>query len=140
MSRLSIQKYKSMKINSAENAEPYELIQIVLSNIIGKLTAAKAYIDRKEIEKKGISVSESITLIGALQDSLDMENGGDISINLFRLYEFTQTKLVEANFENSKDKITEVINIFAEIKSGWDAIPKEMRQVQPDSEVQYAQE
>lgn len=140
MSRLSIQKYKSMKINSAENAEPYELIQIVLSNIIGKLTAARVFIDRKEIEQKGISISESITLIGALQDSLDMDKGGEISINLYRLYDFAQAKLVEANFENSKEKITEVMSIFSEIKSGWDAIPKDMRQTQPVSEVQYAQE
>ncbi|ATC95520.1 flagellar export chaperone FliS [Pseudoalteromonas tunicata] len=127
MSRLSIQKYKDMKINGAANANPYELINIVFTSIIGKLTAAKAYIDRNDYEHKGIMIGESISLFGALQDSLDMEKGGDISNNLYSLYEFSQTHLVQANVNNSKEMIDEILEIVKTIKEGWNSIPLDVR-------------
>ena len=127
MSRVSIQKYKEMKINTAKNADPYELIKIVFVNIVGKLTAAKGFIDRNDPEKKGMLIGESITLFGALQDSLDMEQGGDISNNLFDLYEFAIYQLTQANVNNSKETIDEVLTITRSIQEAWEAIPTNVK-------------
>ena len=127
MARLSIQKYRDMKINSAQNADPYELVQMVLSAILGKITAASACIKRNDIPEKGRLISESITLIGSLDESLDMESGGEISANLSALYNFCSTHLVTANAENDVSKLDEVHSIILTVKEAWDQIPKPTR-------------
>lgn len=127
MARLSIQKYRDMKINSAQNADPYELVQMVLKAILGKLVAAKVCIEQKNIPDKGRLISECITLIGSLDESLDMEAGGEISNNLSALYNFCSGHLVSANAENDLQKIDDVHSIINTIKSAWDEIPKTTR-------------
>lgn len=127
MARLSIQKYRDMKINSAQNADPYELVQMVLKAILGKLVAAKVCIEQNNIADKGRLISECITLIGSLDESLDMEQGGEISENLSALYNFCSGHLVTANAENDTQKIDDVHSIINTIKEGWDAIPKQTR-------------
>lgn len=127
MARLSIQKYRDMKINSAENADPYELVQMVLKAILGKLAAAKACIEQTNIPEKGRLISECITLIGSLDESLDMEQGGDISRNLSDLYNFCSGHLIAANVENDTQKLDDVHQIINTIKEAWDEIPKQTR-------------
>ncbi|MBU2884042.1 flagellar export chaperone FliS [Psychrosphaera sp. B3R10] len=127
MARLSIKKYQDMKINSAKNADPYELVQMVFKAILGKLTAATVCIEQNKIADKGQLISESITLITSLAESLDMEKGGDISQNLSALYEFCTSYLVQANSENDIAKVNEVHTIITNIKEAWDSIPKQAR-------------
>jgi flagellar protein FliS len=116
-----------MKINSAKNADPYELVQMVFKAVLGKLTAAKVCIENNSVEDKGRLLSESIVLISSLNESLDMEKGGEISQNLSSLYEFCVNHLVQANAENDIGKIDEVYTIITDIKEAWDNIPKQTR-------------
>jgi len=127
MARLSIKKYRDMKINSAQNADPYELVQMVLNAILGKITAASACIKRNDVPAKGQLISECITLIGSLDESLDMENGGEISANLSALYNFCSSHLVAANAQNDTTKLDEVHSIILTVKEAWDQIPKPTR-------------
>lgn len=127
MARLSIQKYRDMKINSAENADPYELVQMVLKAILGKLVAAKVCMEQKNTADKGRLISECITLIGSLDESLDMEQGGEISQNLSNLYNFCSAHLITANVENDPQKLDDVHSIISSIKEAWDQIPKTTR-------------
>lgn len=131
MSHISAKKYKKISVTNVQDMTPYEQIKIILNNIIGKLAAAKGNIERNEISNKGINISNSISLIGALQDALNMEQGGEISDNLYSLYEYCQVKLVESNLKNSLEGVQEVISIIKNIKEGWDAIPEESRQPEP---------
>lgn len=127
MQHLSINKFKQVKVNSISEMTPYEQIKLVFSNITGKLSAAKVLIERKDFEKKGILLSECITLFGALQQILDFEKGNEISQNLDALYDFCQQKLLDANMKNDAAQIDEVLAIISEIKAGWESIPAEHR-------------
>lgn len=138
MARLSIKKYQDMKINSAKNADPYELIQMVYNAILGKITEAKAGIGRNDIALKGKLISEVIVLLGSLEESLDMESGGDISNNLGNLYQFCSTHMVAANVDNDIAKLDEVHSIILTLKEAWDQIPKAARDEHLDRDVANA--
>ncbi|SFC23870.1 flagellar export chaperone FliS [Pseudoalteromonas denitrificans] len=128
MAHVSINKYRQVSINNVQDMAPYEQVKLILVNIVGKLAAVKGCIERKDIEKKGLYISNCISLIGALQTALNMDEGGEISENLASLYEYCQFKLVNANVENDVEGIIEVSNIIKNIKEGWDAIPQDVRQ------------
>ena len=128
MAHLSIIKYRQVSVNNVQDMTPYEQVNLIFVNIIGKLAAAKGSIERKEIENKGNNISVCISLIGALQDALNMDDGGEISDNLLALYAYCQRRLVEGNLKNDIGALTEVSDIIKTIKEGWDAIPADMRQ------------
>lgn len=126
--RRSLKQYQNTNMAHVEQADPHTLISLIMQHILGNLAAAKGAIERKEIENKNKMLGKVIGLIGELQDSLDMEKGGKISINLYNLYAYMITQVNKANLKNAPEPLTEVISLISEIKSGWDAIPQDIRQ------------
>jgi flagellar protein FliS len=111
-----------------EQADPHTLISLIMQHILGNLAAAKGAVERKEIENKNKMLSKVIGLIGELQNSLDMDKGGELSENLYGLYGYMISQVTKANIKNDPEPLSEVAGLIAEIKSGWDAIPLEIRQ------------
>ena len=128
MARLSIRQYQNTGMAHVEQADPHTLISLIMQHILGNLAAAKGAVDRKEIENKNKMLNRVIGLIGELQNSLDMEKGGELSANLYSLYNYMIRQVTQANIKNDTAPLTEVIGLISEIKSGWDAIPQDIRQ------------
>lgn len=125
--RASIKKYRNANADNVADADPHQLISIIFKHILANVAIANGAIDRNETENKGKCLTKAIALVGELQDSLDMEQGGEISSGLFDLYDYIVRCLVQANLENDCEKLEEVKNLITEIKEGWDAIPTEKR-------------
>lgn len=125
--RASIKKYRNANADNVADADPHQLISIILKHILANIAIASGAIDRNETENKGKCLTKAIALVGELQDSLDMEQGGEISSNLFDLYDYIVRCLVQANLENNIEKLDEVKTLITEIKEGWDAIPSDKR-------------
>jgi flagellar protein FliS len=126
--RGSIKKYQNNNMAYVEQADPHTLISLIMQHILGNLAAAKGAIDRKDIESRNKMLGKVIGLIGELQNSLDMEKGGEISANLYNLYAYMISQVNKANMKNDGAPLTEVIMLISEIKSGWDGIPMDIRQ------------
>ena len=127
MTRLSIQQYRQASVNNIDDADPHTLISIVLQHILGNIAATKGAIERKDVEGKAKSLNKALALIGELQSSLDLEQGGEIAQNLAALYDYSIRTLTIANLQNSQEKLDEIAKIFINIKEGWDGIPSDVR-------------
>jgi len=103
-------------------ADPHKLIQLLLEGSLTRLAMAKSFIEQGEVEKKNEKIGQVVEILGSLQESLDHERGGDISMNLERLYDYMTRRLFEANRLNDNDIITEVMGLLLEIKTGWEGI------------------
>jgi len=126
--RRSLQQYKNSSMNNIEQADPHTLVSLIMQHIQGNLAGAKGAIERKEIENRNTMLTRVIGLIGELQNSLDMEKGGEISTNLYDLYAYMIRRVNLANRQNNAEPLTEVLKLITEIKSGWDGIPLDIRQ------------
>ena len=126
--RSSIKQYQNTNMAHLEQADPHTLISLIMQHVLGNLAGAKGAIDRKEIEVKNKMLGKVIGLIGELQNSLDMDNGGDVSENLYNLYTYMISQVNQANLKNDNALLDEVAQLIAEIKSGWDGIPQDIRQ------------
>lgn len=125
--RASIRKYSNANADNVADADPHQLISIIFKHILANVAIANGAITRKETENKGKCLTKAIALVGELQDSLDMAKGGEISVNLFDLYDYIIRCLLQANLNNDCEKLDEVKNLITDIKEGWDAIPVEKR-------------
>jgi len=81
----------------------------------------------KEIEaenwkEKGTHINRARDIIFELNSVLDMDAGGEIAMNLRKLYCYMDGRLSEANIQKDPDKISEVIKLLEELNEGWKAI------------------
>jgi len=126
--RASIKKYRNASADNVADANPHQLISIIFKHILANVAIAKGAISRSEIENKNNALNKSLALIGELLDSIDMEQGGEISTTLFDLYQYIITCISEANLNNDINKLEEVSDLITTIKEGWDSIPEDKRQ------------
>lgn len=116
--------YKSVSAQtSVVDADPHRLIQILMENALEKMALAKGFMERNNIHDKGINISLALSIIEALQTSLDKEQGGEIAENLYNLYAYMLNTLLEANLQNDVHKIDDVMKVLITIKEGWDKVP-----------------
>ncbi len=126
-SNYALKQYHSVDVTSSvTDATPHRLIQMLLENSLARVLAAKGCMKRGEIGKRGENIGLAISIIGGLQNSLDLHNGGQIAENLNALYEYMGQRLFDANRNTDLGAIDEVIKLLTEIKSGWDAIPEDV--------------
>ncbi len=119
-----IKAYKSVGIkDDLAVADPHRIIQLLMQGSLENMAKAKGAMERKDFAEKSRTVSKAMSIISALQHSLDMDAGGEVSQNLWSLYDFMVNHLMQASRENSTIKVDDVIEIMIKIKSGWDAIP-----------------
>lgn len=109
------------------DAEPYQIIQMLMVGVMDSLALAKGSIERGDFEQKGRSISKASSIIIALRSSLDFNVGGEVSDNLNALYEYMTERLVDASLAKNTEAIDEVASLFREIKSAWDEIPMQAR-------------
>ena len=80
---------------------------------------ATAAIQKKDIAAKGAAIIKAHDIINELMNSLDHNIGGNIARDLERLYNFMTEQLIQANLENSADKLTAVQKLLETLHEGW---------------------
>lgn len=124
-----IKAYKSVGIkDDLAVADPHRIIQLLMQGALENMARAKGAMERKDFAEKSRTISKAMSIISALQHSLDMDVGGEVSQNLWSLYDFMVNHLMQASRETNPAKVDDVIEIMIKIKSGWDAIPVDERQ------------
>ncbi len=119
----AIQQYTSSSRQAdVAAASPHRLIQMLLEGALEKIAIARGHMERGEIAQKGKAISWAIDILEGLRMSLDQEAGGELASNLDALYDYMNLTLLQANKDNSLEKLDEVGGLLKNIKSAWDAI------------------
>lgn len=124
----ALKQYKSVDLQATvETASPHKLISMLLSGALEAFAKGKGAAERKDFEARAQHLNKAIQIVVGLKSSLDMEQGGDLSANLDRLYDYILTHTLTASRDNNPEQIQELINLLLEIKQGWDEMPLEYR-------------
>ena len=115
-------------IGLAEVTNPHEIVQTMFNELIKSMSLfEKSFIDQKSSEIRSSSFARSLTIIYSLQTSLDFEKGGEISNNLFRIYEYSRQQLIKDLKNGKPDGVINAIHIIKEIADAWNQIADEVK-------------
>jgi len=113
------QKYKKVQ---AETANPGKLLLMLYQGCIKFLRLAKLSIENENIEDANNYIIRSQNIINELMNTLDMEKGGQIAENLYNLYEFMNSQLLEANIKKELEPVQVVENLMIELLDAFNQI------------------
>lgn len=107
---------------SIETSNKLDLVIMCYDKAIECFTRAREYYSQKEYEKKGRAVQKGLDIIGQLQCSLDMENGGEIAANLDRLYSYIAHRVIQGDIRSDVSVFEEAVSLLTELKEAWEGI------------------
>jgi flagellar secretion chaperone FliS len=118
-----LNKYKSIELHSrVETASPHELIELLLQGARSHIATAQGNIQRNQIKEKGENIGKALTIVEGLKSSLNHELGGEIAINLQKLYDYIQIILTKANLKNDEDLLAQSNVLLSQVHHAWQAI------------------
>ena len=124
----SLAAYRSVNAHGiVASADPHALVLTLFDAVLGRLMAARACIEQGKIAGKAGLLHSSVTLLGELRGSLDLQKGGALARNLSDLYDYMVRRLLHANLNNDKAALGEVLGLLGEIREAWAAIGPEVR-------------
>ena len=108
-----------------EADDPHFVVLMMFDALLKSIKLFRENISAKkghQLELKSDSFARALTIIYALQTSLDFEKGGEISENLFKLYEFSRQQLLSDMKSGNSAGSTDAIDVLTEIRDAWSQI------------------
>lgn len=113
-----------------ETIDPVRLVVMCYDAIVKDLQDAKKYHLEKNIDASYDKVRHAQDVITELLVGLDYEQGGEIAVNLGRIYNFMLRQLIAVNTRTSAEYYDPLIRIMSDLKDAWDQIARQQSQVQ----------
>jgi flagellar protein FliS len=119
---------KSDHQSVAESNDPMAIIALLFDELIRAMQDFITHSDKdtgkKEIQSQ--QFSRSLTIIYALQSSLNFEDGGEIATNLFKIYEYSRQQLLQDWKNKATDGTEKAIAALDDIREAWHQISRQV--------------
>ncbi|MFA5576519.1 MAG: flagellar export chaperone FliS [Tissierellaceae bacterium] len=114
------------KQNTVLTATPEELTLMLYDGVIKFMNIARYHMENKDVEKSHFSLMRAQDIIFELNYSLDMNY--EISKDFRSLYDFVQSKLVDANIHKDPKDIDEALEVVNGMRETWKELMKQIKQ------------
>ncbi len=111
--------YKQTQISTANQGK---LIVMLYDGAIKFLNIAIENIEPMRYDVVNTNIIKAQDIITELLLSLNMNEGGEISQNLFSLYMYFKRQLLEANMRKDPEIIRQILKLMKEMRDAWDQI------------------
>jgi flagellar protein FliS len=107
-------------------ASPHRLIVMLYQGARQAIARARMHLLQGNIAERGKAISNAISIIqSGLQQSLNLEVGGEVAARLDALYTYMGRRLLEANVHQDEQMLVEVDRLLAMLEEAWLAIAPE---------------
>ena len=112
------------KMTLPKDADANSVLVVVMEELVKAIEMFQSNIDNKtgNNEKKSRGFSKALSIIYTLQTSLDLENGGAVAGDLFRLYEFARVHIIKDMRIGLIKRSAEALAAIKEIYNTWELV------------------
>lgn len=103
-----------------EHISSHKLISLLMEGGLERAAQAKSRLEAGDAEEAHILVGRLVGIIDGLRSTLNLEQGGDIALNLDALYQYMLGRVESSDVDASA--VAEVGELLTEVKVGWDQI------------------
>ncbi len=105
-----------------ESATPHGLIKILFDELLQAMEDAALALDRRDKPKANEKHIRALSIIHALDSSLDFDRGGDVAVGLAQIYRETRRLMILAHQTGAASEARKAHAVIAEIAEAWNRI------------------
>ncbi|MCS7179766.1 MAG: flagellar export chaperone FliS [bacterium] len=124
-------------LTKIQTAPSYELVYLLYDYLLNLFEETKKFFEEKnpsKYEKITTSLLQSQAVVTELINSIDFEKGGEIAQNLYRLYEYVNWSLIQANIKKDKKFIEDAEIVIKDLKDIWGKAIEEFKKNEKNSD------
>lgn len=115
---------RAYRANSILTASPGQLVLMLFDGALNSLAIARKACDDpagdpRRFEIIHTQISKAQRILAELQGTLNMEAGGEFARTMYRLYDYYDRRLMEANMKKQAAPIAEVERLLGEVRNAW---------------------
>ena len=115
-------------------ASPHQLIIMLYEGAELAVRLAIKHMNEGDLAKKSAAISKASSIIlDGLRAALDLQQGGNIALQLDALYEYMNNRLMLAHVKNEAAPLEEVQGLLRELHGAWLQIGTPARTAPPPS-------
>lgn len=121
VSARSANAYQRVSVETGvSQADPHQLVDMLFDGLLNNISAARGALARGDVKAKCQHILTSVRILEeGLKGSLNLADGGDLAVNLERVYDYCVLRLTTANVRNDDAALDEVAKVLAPIADGW---------------------
>lgn len=105
-----------------QSRTPLELVVMLYDGALKFVSQARDAVERGDIPARRDAISRALDVVAELQNTLNMEAGGELAQRLDDLYAFVNGRLLLAAAENRVAPLDEATRILTTLRESWVAI------------------
>jgi flagellar protein FliS len=102
-----------------QSSSPLELVVLLYDGLLKHLHATRDAADRKDLIAKRDHLSRTFAILGELQSTLNMAEGGEVARQLDALYTYISGRLSDFNIQGDRAAIDEVERLVTPLRNAW---------------------
>jgi flagellar protein FliS len=122
------QSYLQTQVRSSS---PVELVVLLYDGALRSASTASDAMSRKDVPARREALNRLMAIVSELQNTLDLERGGQVAADLDRLYAYMLSRLVDAIAAQDHRPIDEVRRLLATLRDGWQQVAAQAAQAAP---------
>jgi len=103
----------------SESRSPLELVVMLYDGALRFVNDARVAHARKDLRARAVAISKTLAIIGELQNTLDIEKGGDVAEQLDNLYTYINSRLLDVTMKQDISACDEVHKLLSTLREGW---------------------
>ena len=107
-----------------KTATPEMVIVKLYEGALRFLRQARTYQGEGNVSGRATAIAKALAIVGELQQSLNLEEGGEIARNLDALYFYVTDRLLEANVSGTVQPLDDASGILSMLNEAWIEISK----------------
>ncbi len=111
--------YQQIEVNTSNNLK---LVIMLYDGALRFLSEARAAIVNRDLRAKAVAFDRALAIIGELQSTLRLDEGGDIALSLNSLYTYMSESILEASAKMDVRPVDHVTKLLRTLNSAWTEI------------------
>lgn len=116
-------RYRNIENQSrVDGASPHRLIAILFEELLRAIDATKLAMERADIARQADRQARALSILQALDASLDTTRGGEVAVNLSKIYREGRRLIALGTRERRPELVARARDMLADIASAWEQI------------------
>jgi flagellar protein FliS len=111
--------YRAYLETRVVSASPLQLVHLAYEGAINAISDARAYLANKQIPERAKAITQAQLIIRELRIALDFKQGGQLAVQLERLYDYIQRLLADGNFRQVEAPLAEAQSLLETLGESW---------------------